>query len=320
MALANLEELQAAWDEWMIEKNAKGKLTQGAAWRRDNPGEWQKLQDYRAGGPKPTLATRTGRQMTNEVAAWLEAKQEAPQPPDPGEPPTGYYWREEFAVRPSTWWNYQSGNTQVQWGDPVATLVDNGSGGKALRIGGGGPGGQGIFGAMWNGGDIVHGMQGETWMSTRMRFNATFNGWWFEHHENFTRYTNNTIYSPAIGFNLDGDRKLHAQTTGGPIDPHLGGKPRGTQTKDTQTLEVDRWYTLVEHMILTPDHSKGVHESWIDGRQWFKHQRGTLLQAPDGTVDQLAFGLYAYPWNPTTTMHVDFDHLTQGPTKTSVGA
>lgn len=87
MPLENLDDLEAEWALWTTDK-VNNKLTQGGTWRRDNPGEWAKLQAYRVGtGPRPDLATVTGKQMVEQVDAWLEAKGTVDPPPPP--PPTG---------------------------------------------------------------------------------------------------------------------------------------------------------------------------------------------------------------------------------------
>jgi hypothetical protein len=239
--------------------------------------------------------------------------------PPSGEPSgQGAFFVEKFQSQPASFWRYQAGSSAVQWPNAAFTLVDNGTGGKALRIGGSGPGGAGVFGSMWTYNSAWGSKGVELWLRTRVRFDQAFNGFWLEHHENFNSYTNNSIYSCALAFNLDGDRRLQAQTTGGPIEPHLGGKPRGSQTKDTQAIEAGRWYELVEHMLLSERHDTGLHESWVDGRRWFRHQRGTLLT--NGTaVDSLAFGLYAYPWQSTPAMSAEFDYLVMGPTQASIG-
>lgn len=62
--------LDSAWAEWLKDRGPTGKLSQGAAWRRDNPGEWSQLQSYRAGGARPDLVSNTGRQMVFETDAW----------------------------------------------------------------------------------------------------------------------------------------------------------------------------------------------------------------------------------------------------------
>lgn len=244
---------------------------------------------------------------------------EAPPPPPPpgGEPTgTGSFFIEKFQTQPASFWRYQSGSSAVQWPNSAFQLVDNGSGGKALRIGGSGPGGAGIFGAMWTYNSAWGSKGVELWLKTRIRVDAPFNGWFLEHHENFNSYTNNSIYSCALGFNIDGDRKLHAQTTGGSITNHVGGQ-RGTQTKDTQTLAAGTWYELVEHLILSERHDTGMHESWVDGRRWFQHQRATLL-TNGSAVDSLALGFYAYPWRSTPGMAIDFDYIVMGPTQASI--
>lgn len=67
-------ELDAAWQEWQA-----ASLYQ--KWARSNPGELAKLEAYRAGGPRPSLATATGRALVAETAAWLEAAVVVPAPP-----------------------------------------------------------------------------------------------------------------------------------------------------------------------------------------------------------------------------------------------
>ncbi len=57
-------ELTVAWGEWQNADLFK-------KWEKSNPGEAQKLRAYRAGGPRPTLATATGRALVDETAAWL---------------------------------------------------------------------------------------------------------------------------------------------------------------------------------------------------------------------------------------------------------
>lgn len=77
------DELTAAWAEW---QNASLYQT----WRRKNPGEAAKLDAYRAGGARPTLATATGRALVDETAAWFAS---APAPPPPPPPPAGGFLR-----------------------------------------------------------------------------------------------------------------------------------------------------------------------------------------------------------------------------------
>lgn len=83
-----LESLQAEWDQWMDDTGHTGKRTQGAAWRRDNPGEWAKLAAYRGGtGSRPDLVTTTGKQMVYHVDAYLALKNYVPPlPPEPVKP------------------------------------------------------------------------------------------------------------------------------------------------------------------------------------------------------------------------------------------
>lgn len=49
------EHLVRQWEEFLVDRTDGGKLTQAGAWRRDNPGDMQKLQHYHDGGPRPVL-------------------------------------------------------------------------------------------------------------------------------------------------------------------------------------------------------------------------------------------------------------------------
>lgn len=80
-------DLDDAWRLW-------GQSTLFATWAKANPGEAKKLAAYRAGGPKPALATAVGRALVAETAAWIaSAPAPAPDPaPDPPPPaPAGRF-------------------------------------------------------------------------------------------------------------------------------------------------------------------------------------------------------------------------------------
>lgn len=65
--------LQEEWDVFMENKTGnRNQWTQDQKWRADNPGEFQKLQDYRAGGVRPTLSTEPGRRMLQHIDAERE--------------------------------------------------------------------------------------------------------------------------------------------------------------------------------------------------------------------------------------------------------
>ena len=81
--------LDEEWAEFMVPVNSQGKRTVAETWRVQNPGEWQKLQDYRAGsGARPVLVTSFGRQMVEHVDAYLLTGTVEPPPPPPP-PPAG---------------------------------------------------------------------------------------------------------------------------------------------------------------------------------------------------------------------------------------
>lgn len=73
-------DLDDAWRLW-------GQSTLYAAWAKANPGEAKKLAAYRAGGPRPALATAVGRALVAETAAWIAAAPAAP----PSPPPAGRF-------------------------------------------------------------------------------------------------------------------------------------------------------------------------------------------------------------------------------------
>lgn len=86
MPLENLDDLEAEWAVFMEDRaGRRGQWTQDQRWRADNPGELAALVAYRAGGPRPTLATATGRRMVEHLDAYLEAKAD-PEPPPPPAP------------------------------------------------------------------------------------------------------------------------------------------------------------------------------------------------------------------------------------------
>lgn len=100
-----LDALDREWAAFLVDRTGSNKWTQQGAWRRDNPGEWQKIQDYRAGGARPSLTTALGKQMVEHVDAWLLAAS-GQEPPDSG-------WRNvidtDFAVDgvlPAPWKPY----------------------------------------------------------------------------------------------------------------------------------------------------------------------------------------------------------------------
>lgn len=81
-----LKELQDEWNVWLeptyVNSRGQTKTTTAEAWRHANPGEYQKLLDYRAEKiTKPTLASSMGRQMVEHAEAWLTAKEATPLPP-----------------------------------------------------------------------------------------------------------------------------------------------------------------------------------------------------------------------------------------------
>lgn len=70
------DDLTAAWLHWQT-------ATLFQTWVKHNPGEALKLYSYRNGGPRPNLATATGRALVDETAAWLAT---APTPNVPAPP------------------------------------------------------------------------------------------------------------------------------------------------------------------------------------------------------------------------------------------
>lgn len=89
MPLSNLDDLEAAFAEWLVDR-VGNKVTQGGAWRRDNSGEWSKLRAYYHGtGSRPTLVSQTGKTWVEIVDALVEARGATQPPPPPPPPATG---------------------------------------------------------------------------------------------------------------------------------------------------------------------------------------------------------------------------------------
>ena len=101
-------QLDQEWAAFLVDKTPSGKWTQAGAWRRDNPGEWGRLQQYRAGSPRPTMTNSTGfsQQMLEHIDAY---RLTAPVTEPP--PPTG--WTVAPPVGPLT--DRNGGGTQDQW-------------------------------------------------------------------------------------------------------------------------------------------------------------------------------------------------------------
>ena len=58
--------LDDAWAEWQSSRLLK-------TWALANPGEWQRVKAYRAGGSRPDCATPVGRALVYETDAWRAA-------------------------------------------------------------------------------------------------------------------------------------------------------------------------------------------------------------------------------------------------------
>lgn len=294
--MSALAELDVAWAEWLKPAGPGGKPSQGERWRKDNPGEWAKLLAYRQGGPRPALVSNTGRQMVCETAAWHALLTEAP------------FWRESFDRQPADWWQYEHAG-RVTWPHTAFELAAS-----ALRLNApaGAPGGAGVLTAIWTGSEAAHGKQGqEYWLSTAFRFSDGFDGWIVEQHENF----GSSVYSNAIG--ITPERSLLVQRTGGLLASHPS--PSGWQTRDTEHLEPGRTYRLLVHVRWSP-RDDGFYRVWLDERQIaVSRQEGPTLLTDGSRVDEVALGLYAYPFAAkAAATHIEFDHLALGPTRESV--
>ncbi len=85
MPLANLDDLEAEWAQFMHDRTGgRSKWSQDQRWRSDNPGKLQQLLGYRAGGPRPDFSTSAQgsveRRMLEHLDAYLEARASAPVP------------------------------------------------------------------------------------------------------------------------------------------------------------------------------------------------------------------------------------------------
>jgi hypothetical protein len=88
----------------------------------------------------------------------------------------------------------------------------------------------------------------------------------------------------------------------------------------SNSLLRNHWYDLLFHFVWHTSASTGLAEWWVDGRQIVSQHFPTLFTNPGGissynTCDLVNYHLVA-PW----TSEIDFDDVTIGPTRVSVGA
>lgn len=292
--------LEAEWAEWLKPTGpGNPQASQGEKWRRDNPGEWAQLKAYRDGtGPRPSLATNTGRQMVFSTDALLMLN---PDPPDPTFPPEWADFSDDFDPAPASRWRWAlADNGNAGFPNTGARLVDDGRGGKAVRLTSPVVGGSGQLSSFYDpsgqwGTNGIHQMgQAEV-----RRVNQDQFIWIWEWHENIGAGIN----SCAIGLNPNRTTKI--QVSGGPVSGH-----QYTILNDSQALD-GGWHLYEWDIIWSPTNT-GRFKVWLDGRVICDVQRPTLLTT-GGRVDTTVIGGYCYtPPGSNGAQVMDFANVAVG--------
>lgn len=293
--------LEEAWAEWLKDTNAAGKRTQAWAWRRDNRAEWAAIVAYRAGtGPRPTLTSIPGLEHLRLTDAWLLTAD----PPDPpGFPPAYAQWSDDFDPAPASRWTWSNPrDNHDTFPSPYASLVDDGAGGKAVRLLSPTMGGNGALSSFYDGSGQwgQQGLHQLGMVQFRLVKHSTFI-WVWEWHE----LAGVGVNSCAVGVNPN--KTLRIQVS--------GGNPVGHQytTLDVPgALVLDRWY-LLEWDIVWSINSSGRFLVKLDGDTLINVSRPTLLIRSGGLPDTVVIGGYSYcPPGSLGDQSVDFRRFAVG--------
>ena len=84
-------------------------------------------------------------------------------------------------------------------------------------------------------------------------------------------------------------------------------------------LRYSHWYDIIEHVVWSPDQSKGMVEWWLDGRLMFSSHVADLWRRPDGSIDQVEFELDNYRLHSRRPSTVYYGRTVIGPTRSSLG-
>jgi hypothetical protein len=85
------------------------------------------------------------------------------------------------------------------------------------------------------------------------------------------------------------------------------------------SLRYDHWYDSVEHIYWSTSSTVGRVEWWLDGVQICSKSFPTLFSNPDGTISSNTFGIYNYHAYSSSDSRVDYDNVSIGSTRASVG-
>jgi hypothetical protein len=86
------------------------------------------------------------------------------------------------------------------------------------------------------------------------------------------------------------------------------------------SLQYDHWYDSVEHIYWSTSSTVGRVEWWLDGVQICSKSFPTLFSNPDGTISYNTFGIYNYHAYSSSDSRVDYDNVSIGSSRASVGA
>ena len=225
----------------------------------------------------------------------------APAPPTGWTPPSYADFSDDFDPAPSSRWTWVFGsNGNTGFPSQGASLVDDGQGGKAVRLRSPVVGGNGQLASFYDGSgqwgtNGTHQM-GEVGFRP-ISLNAFM--WFWEWHENIGAGIN----SCAIGINSN--RTIRIQVSGGNVSGH-----QYTTLNDSQVLSLNQWDTLAWDIVWSPS-SSGRFKVWLGSRVLCDLSRPTLLTS-GGQVDTTVIGGYSYIPGGTGEHVVDFRRFAVG--------
>jgi hypothetical protein len=85
------------------------------------------------------------------------------------------------------------------------------------------------------------------------------------------------------------------------------------------SLQYDHWYDSIEHIYWSTSSTVGRVEWWLDGVQICSRNFPTLFSNPDGTISYNTFGIYNYHAYSSSDSRVDYDNVSIGSSRASVG-
>lgn len=142
--------------------------------------------------------------------------------------------------------------------------------------------------------------------------------WMVEWHDDNHSSSYGACCSMAIG--IFGDAYLHNG-----LIWRLSGGNSASPTYDyscalpPDSLIYDHWYDSVEHVYWSTSPTVGKVEWWLDGVQICSKSFPTLFSNPDGTFSYNTFGIYNYHAYSSVDSRIDYDNVSIGPTRASVG-